>query len=154
MQASGRIKCEYRNPKLETNSKYKCSNVQDRKAAGLKFLSFEFGSFGCCFELRASDFGFSASPQIVEKSPSELLKFEDLMNCSIDQPDIKGWTTTSTLPSRYLLLPLPEAVTRTGETLARGGYTSPIKGEGSYLAILHRKKGHSFTYKCLRECDP
>jgi hypothetical protein len=31
-------KFEYRNPKFETNPKYKCSNVQNRNAAGSMVL--------------------------------------------------------------------------------------------------------------------
>jgi hypothetical protein len=58
MQAFSRAKFEYRNPKLEINSKYKCSNVQNAEAADLKFLSFEFGTLEIVsdFELRTWDF--------------------------------------------------------------------------------------------------
>jgi hypothetical protein len=58
MPAFAGMKFEYRNPKFETNSKLKCPNVQNRKAAGVKFLSFEFGTFSIVsdFGLRISDF--------------------------------------------------------------------------------------------------
>jgi hypothetical protein len=44
-------------PKLETNSKYECSNVQNRKAAA-PVLVIGIWIIGYCFEFRASDFGF------------------------------------------------------------------------------------------------
>jgi hypothetical protein len=61
-------KFEYRNPKFETNSKYKCSNVPNRKAARVKFWPFEFGKLDIVssFVLRISDF------QLLRKSQRNL----------------------------------------------------------------------------------
>jgi hypothetical protein len=70
-------KFEYLNPKLETNSKYKCSNVRNGKAAWLEFLSFEFGTLDIVSDLvlRISDF------ELLRKSQRNLaLRFSFLFD--------------------------------------------------------------------------
>jgi len=55
METFGTIKFECRNPKLETNSKYKCSNVQNENPAALGFGHLNLGHW---ILFRISCFGF------------------------------------------------------------------------------------------------